>query len=320
MRTTDGSSFARRALAGVTTLLALGACATAPSAGPPVASATTMRVMTYNIFAGNDLERRSNLARVAALIDSLDVDVVFLQEVDRGTARSGGVDQAAVIAGTVGLRGVYGRAMDFDGGEYGIAILTRWPVHTWRVVPLDSAPPAGEAPAHEPRILLHAVVSAPGGDVHLLNTHLHHGADPAARHAQVLRVLAYVAEEVPRPAPIAFGGDLNATPDAAEVRALALFFRDTWRTCGSGDGFTFRSDRPTRRIDYVLLAGMDCTRAWVPDLETSDHRPVIVDVRTLDGTVPRAATGACAGPRGAHGEASALDPADTLLVGDGRGR
>lgn len=255
-----------------------------------------MRVMTYNIFAGNDLERRSNLSRVAALIDSLDVDVVFLQEVDRGTARSEGVDQAGVIAASTGLHGVFGRAMDFDGGEYGIAILTRWRVHTWRVVPLDAAPSAGDAPPHEPRILLHAVVSAPGGDVHLLNTHLHRGAEPAARHAQVLELMGYVADTVPRSARIVFGGDLNAAPDAAEVRALALFFRDAWRTCGTGDGHTFRSDRPTRRIDYVLLAGLECSRAWVPDLETSDHRPVIVDVRTSAIPVPRAAAGACAEP------------------------
>jgi endonuclease/exonuclease/phosphatase family metal-dependent hydrolase len=318
MRASDRSSFARRALAAATALLALGACATAPPAGPPPDPA--MRVMTYNIFAGNDLERRSNLSRVAALIDSLDVDVAFVQEVDRGTARSGGVDQAAVIAASAGLHGVFGRAMDFDGGEYGIAILTRWPVRTWRVVPLDAAPPDGEVSSHEPRILLHAIVAAPGGDVHLLNTHLHHGAEPAPRHAQVLRLLTYVAEAVPRPARIVFGGDLNAAPDAAEVRALTLFFRDAWRTCGTGHGHTFRSDNPTRRIDYVLLAGMDCSRVWVPDLQTSDHRPVIVDVRTSNVIVPRAAAGKDAEPRGARGEASALDRADTLLVGAGRGR
>jgi hypothetical protein len=66
------------AVAVVTALIA--SCATAPSPAPPTATSeaqATLRVMTYNIFAGNDLERQSNLARIAALIDSLSVDVVL---------------------------------------------------------------------------------------------------------------------------------------------------------------------------------------------------------------------------------------------------
>lgn len=263
----------------LTVLVVLTACAR-PPAGGPAPIAPTLRVMTYNIFAGNDLELRSNLARIAALIDSLDVDVVLLQEVDWRTARSGGVDQVGVLAELTGMHSVFGRAMDFGGGEFGNAILTRWPVRASRVVPLQvSVPIELEGKNYEPRNLLHVVVGTPNGAVHLITTHLDHQAQPVYRHTQLLQLLAYLAETVPRTEPIVIGGDLNAQPDASEVRALTLFFDDAWRICGTGEGHTFRSDRPAKRIDYILLAGLPCNRAWVPDTQVSDHRPVVVEVR-----------------------------------------
>jgi endonuclease/exonuclease/phosphatase family metal-dependent hydrolase len=258
---------------------ALAACAgTAPVAAPP--GALTLRVMTYNIFAGNDLERRSNLARVAALIDSLAVDIALLQEVDRRTARSGGVDQAATIAEHAGRHAVFGSSMAFDGGEYGNAIVSRWPATWWRVVPLDAAMPAapGASPA-EPRSLLHAVFATPAGDVHVLNTHLDHRPESPWRRAQIVELLAYVADSVPRYARVVFGGDLNATPDSPDARAFGAAFDDAWPACGTGPGDTFRADRPDRRIDYIKLARVTCTAAWVHATEASDHRPLIVDVR-----------------------------------------
>lgn len=271
-------------------LLVVGTCAPWPTPGLPPASAS-LRVMTYNVFAGNDLDRRSNLTRIAALIDSLGVDVALLQEVDRGTARSGRVDQAQVIAELTGMHVAFGPSMEFDGGEYGNAVLSRWPVRSARVLSFDATSPdaassdaatsaASDARSREPRSLLHVVIAAPGGALQVLNTHLDHGADPRWRHAQQLQLLAYVADSVPRSGRVVLGGDLNARPDTPGIRALKLFFSDAWAACGSGAGHTFRSDGPDRRIDYVFLAGARCSRAWVHDTQLSDHRPVIVDVRT----------------------------------------
>lgn len=270
----------RRIAALLALCVTLPACAS--SGAVPAARAVqpdTLRVMTYNIFAGNDLDRRSNLTRVAALIDSLRADIVFLQEVDRRTARSGGVDQAGVLAARTGMQAVFGRAMEFDGGEYGIAVLSRRPIRSSRVVPLEVARPAElTARPYEPRTLLHVVVDTRAGQLHLLNTHLDHQAEPAFRHPQLLQLLAYVADSVPRGAAVVLGGDLNAVPETTEVRALRIVFDDAWTRCGSGDGPTFRSDRPVRRIDYILLARTGCVAARVIDTLLSDHRPVVVDV------------------------------------------
>jgi endonuclease/exonuclease/phosphatase family metal-dependent hydrolase len=258
-----------RHVASAALLVVLAACAGRPAREP----APTLRVMTYNVFAGNDLSRQSNLTRVAALVDSLRIDVLFLQEVDRNTARSGGTDQAATMAMLTGMHAAFGRAMDFDGGEYGIAILSRWPIVQSRVLPLDDP---GVVPA-EPRIGLHVVIARHDRLLHLLNTHLDHGRDPVARHAQADRLLRFVADSI-RDLPLVTAGDLNAPPDAQELRALLSALYDAWPRCGRGAGHTFRSDRPDRRIDYVLLRGVTCTRAEVPGVMLSDHLPVVVDV------------------------------------------
>jgi endonuclease/exonuclease/phosphatase (EEP) superfamily protein YafD len=115
--------------------------------------------------------------------------------------------------------------------------------------------------------------------VHVLNTHLDHHADPVFRHPQFFRMLAHLAEAVPPGAPVILGGDLNAEPDAAEIRALRLELRDAWAECGEGPGYTFRADDPHRRIDYLWTRGLACTAAEVVPTLVSDHRPLVAELR-----------------------------------------
>jgi endonuclease/exonuclease/phosphatase family metal-dependent hydrolase len=259
--------------------LLLGGCGSLPPAGVP-GSTVGIRVATYNIRAGTDLQRRPNLDRVAALLDSLGVDVVLLQEVDRATARSGGIDQLGELSRITGMHGYFAPAMDFDGGEYGIALLSRFPLLGAEVVPL---PVEGHRELteryYEPRTLLHAVIDAPGGPIHLLNTHLDHHGEAIFRAPQIARILEHLSTRVPSDAAAILAGDLNAEPTAPELAPLLSRFSDAWAMCGDGPGLTYPADRPVRRIDYVLLRGLTCTAARVPATEVSDHRPVVVDLR-----------------------------------------
>src|SRR5688572_24043854 len=100
--------------------------------------AQPVRVLVYNIHAGKDASRIDNLERVAALIAERKADIALLQEVDRNTTRSGNVDQLAELQRRTGMNGAYGKALDFQGGEYGIAVLSRWPLRTIEVVPLQT--------------------------------------------------------------------------------------------------------------------------------------------------------------------------------------
>lgn len=234
--------------------------------------------MTFNIFAGNDLDRQSNLARVAALIDSVGADVVFMQEVDRRTARSGGVDQPGELARLTGLPVEFGASMSFDGGEFGNAVLTRYPVTSRRLVRYTRSDSVTE-----PRSLLHLVVTTGAGPLHLIATHVDHRPNSAARAGQLRELEQYIARNVAAGGRLVVGGDLNARPDAPELAGLLQRLTDAWAACGAGDGHTFRSDAPDRRIDYILLGGVGCTHARVHATRTSDHRPVIVHIELPPG-------------------------------------
>lgn len=125
--------------------------------------APKIRVASFNIAAG----KVSDMTAIAKAIRAMNVDVVALQEVDKLTARNGRVDQAAELAKLTGMQAVFGRAIDFDGGEYGLAFLSRYPLHDAVIYPL----PSGQ---REQRIAFSAKVDVPEfpAPITLFNTHL----------------------------------------------------------------------------------------------------------------------------------------------------
>jgi endonuclease/exonuclease/phosphatase family metal-dependent hydrolase len=245
----------------------------------PGARDSTYTIVSFNIRAGTDLNGEPSLNRVAALLDSLAADVVLLQEVDRATRRSGGVDQLAELRRLTGMHGVFGRAIDFDGGEYGIAMLSRWPVLESAVVALRAELPGGLThEAYEARILLHVLLDSPWGALPVLNTHLSHQAFGTYRRQELVGFLGELHRRAGRTGVAIVGGDFNAVPGTDEIEAVTLALADAWELCGEGDGRTYPSDEPVRRIDYVFLRGAGCTVARVHPTTISDHRPLVVEV------------------------------------------
>ncbi len=86
-----------------------------------------LRILTYNVHHCQGTDGKFDYNRIAKIINDLRPDVVALQEVDRKTNRSSGVDQAAVLAELTGLHHAFDRAIDFDSAQYGLAILSRLP-------------------------------------------------------------------------------------------------------------------------------------------------------------------------------------------------
>ena len=241
----------------------------------------TVRVLVYNIHAGKDAAGQGNLEQVAALVKSTDADVVLLQEVDRGTGRSGKVDQVQVLIDRTEFEGAFGRTLDYDGGEYGIAALSKDGVSYQDTVALPVSPPQARAGgSHEPRGVLITIVRTRLGRWQALNTHLDASAGDEYRQQEADRIRDLLRERRIIGLPIMVGGDFNATPDSAVVKKLLGFgLRDAWTECGQGDGFTFPADKPIKRIDYLFLTGaLTCSAAQVIDTAISDHRPLLVTV------------------------------------------
>ena len=225
----------------------------------------SMRVLVYNIHAGKDAQGVDNLDRVAALIREVKPDLVLLQEVDRNTARSAGVDQLAVLERQTGLHGRFGKSLDYQGGEYGIATLSRWPIENHHIVPLRVEPPQPRAGgAIEPRIAL--VVDTGGHRV--LNTHLDASGEDVYRLQeveQILRTIRNVQVEMA-------GGDFNAEPGS---RVYQRIEEAGLSDCGPATGLTFPAHQPVKRIDYLFLGKGRCRGAEVLQSQASDHRPVL---------------------------------------------
>lgn len=264
-------------------LLLTAACATPRPDTAAAPAWRELRVLVLNMHAGADAAGARNLDRVAALVGETAADVVLLQEVDSVTRRSGGVDQAAELARSTGFHARFGNALAYQGGGYGIATLSRFPVRSSRLIRLPVDPPQERSGgSREPRGVLHVIVETPGGPLHVLNTHLDPSGDDRWRRQEGDSVLAVARRLAADGLPVLAGGDFNATPDSDAQRALrAGGLRDLWPGCGSGDGLTYPASGPTKRIDYLYAvgAGVECSAARVVRSDASDHLGVLFVLR-----------------------------------------
>lgn len=246
--------------------LALG-CASAPRGG---ARDVALRVVSYNVRHGRGMDDSVDLARTAGVLRALRPDIVGLQEVDRSVRRSGAVDQAATLGGALGMQHAFGAFMPYQGGEYGLAILSRFPV--------VRATPIRLPDGNEPRVALAAELRLPDGRTLVtVNVHFDWVEDDRFRLAQAT-ALAAVLDTLQHP--FVLLGDFNDEPGS---RTLDLF-RGRALQVGKppSDRFTFSSTAPTKEIDFVFVAP---TRAWstngarpVTERVASDHRPVLAEV------------------------------------------
>ena len=253
-------------------LLALGAVG-CQSAGK-AATSNTFRVMTYNIHHGEGLDRKVDLQRIADLIKHEQADIVALQEVDKGVQRTAKRDCPAELAALTGMTCVFSNNYHYQGGDYGNAVLTRFPVKHWTNHHYKMLRPG------EPRGLLQVVLEVHGRELVFLDTHLDARRDDAERWSSAAEL-----EEALQPyrdQPMIFCGDFNDTPDSRTCQKLAQQFTDTWKAIGEGDGFTIPAEKPRKRIDYIWTSkepAIQALKIWVPESEASDHRPVMAEFK-----------------------------------------
>ncbi len=218
------------------------------------------------------MDGKVDVQRIAALIMTERADIVALQEVDKCTARTARRDLGAELAALTGLTCVFSNNYSFQGGEYGNAILSRFPVLQATNLHYQKVNET------EQRGLLQVTLDVQGRKFAFLATHIDHRRDDAARWSNVAEIERLMATH--HNLPVILCGDFNDVPTSRVYRRLSESFDDTWAKIGQGDGFTIPADKPNRRIDYIWVykhQPLIPLRAWVPASEASDHRPVVAE-------------------------------------------
>lgn len=252
-------------------LLFLSSVAFAQPAPAPV----PFRVLSYNIHHGEGLDGRLDLERIAKLIIDSRADIVGLQEVDRGVERTQKRDLPAELAKLTGLHVHFEKNIAHQGGEYGNATLSRFPIKRAKNTHYKLLAP------REQRGVLQLVLDVHGREVLFLNTHLDVGRDEAQRLSSIEELRALVAAAEKQNLPVILLGDFNAAPDSRTIAATKTFLTDTWDLVGRGPGFTIPVRNPTRRIDFIFItpASLEPRSISVLQSEASDHLPLIAELQ-----------------------------------------
>ena len=149
-------------------------------------TSSRLTVASYNIHGGVGRDGRRDVERVARVIESLDADIIALQEVETRRASAGEALQMDVLGHLVGLEAISAPTIERDDGHYGNALLTRLPVRAVRKLDLTFG-------RREPRGAIDVDFDIAGTPLRVIGTHL--GLTPRERRHQVQRILETVADQ-----------------------------------------------------------------------------------------------------------------------------
>ena len=248
----------------------------------PVALGISKRVVTYNVHRCLGGDGRVSPTRIARVLERLDADVVALQELDSGHARTRGEDQLALIAKILGMHAYFCPAVTSGDSQYGHGVLSREPIRLLRRAVL----PKGGRNRAEPREALWVTVPWLGQEVQLLSTHLGLGAaEQASQVAHLLepKWLGGIGTDQP----VVLCGDMNFPPGSAAYRQISGKLHDVQAHApGHTAQRTFPARWPLRRIDHIFVSShfeVCGVRVPVDDLTrvASDHLPLAADLKLL---------------------------------------
>lgn len=243
--------------------------------GPPLRAGNpkkTIRVMTYNIHVGVGMDKKLDLERVADVIENEHPDLVGLQEVDRGVKRTELRDEILELAKLTGMDFAFAHNLDYQGGQYGVAILSRLPIKRIDHRKYENLREA------ERRGMIRVEVELAGRTINFVTTHLDYQFDDGRlfETEQMLKFLAGIK------GPLIVVGDFNDAPSGNAYKLMLGRFDDAWAGGANKDeGLSYPADKPVKRIDYVFTRRADrlkAKKAWLVNTLASDHLPVVADI------------------------------------------
>jgi len=232
----------------------------------------TLRIMTYNIHVGVGMDKKLDLKRIADVINKEKPDLVGLQEVDRGVKRTEGKDEIAELAALTRMDYAFAHNLDFQGGQYGVAILSRFLLKN-----VDHRMFENKREA-ERRGMLHVQVELDNQVINFVTTHLDYQYEDG-RVFETEQMLKFLTEVK---GPLIIVADMNDEPTGDAYKMMVPNFDDAWvASRAKGEGFSFPADKPIKRIDYIFYraAELKAKRAEVVETLASDHVPVLAELQ-----------------------------------------
>lgn len=226
----------------------------------------SIRLMSYNIRNAKGLDDITDYDRIANIIKNVAPDIIGIQELDSVTGRSKGVDVLDVLSRETLMYSTYAASIDYDGGKYGIGILSKEkPINVIKV-PLPCR--------NEPRMLLIVELE----NYYFGNTHFSLNADDRMKAVEIIK---REVKKLNEDKPFFLVGDINATPESEVVKS----FMSEFKSLVPSNQYTIPADNPTKCIDYIF--GHNGAVGWSPltdkgvidESVASDHRPLYADVR-----------------------------------------
>lgn len=232
-------------------------------------SQNTLRLMTYNIRNATGMDDVSDVQRTANVIINASPDVVAVQEVDSMTNRSGRKYVLGEIAKRTRMYGYFAPAIDYDGGKYGIGLLTRQVPLRLQTIPLPGREEA------------RALILAEFENYIYCCTHLSLTEEDRMESLKIVKDFTASCKK-----PLFLAGDLNAEPESDFIKELQKDFQ----ILSNAGELTFPASEPQETLDYIVTPKRDAAGFKVVSARVlnepvaSDHRPVLVELNTVGKT------------------------------------
>lgn len=239
-----------------------------------------LRVATYNVHGCVGTDRQRSEPRIAAVIAELEVDVIGLQELDLNRPRSARVDQAEIIAAELGWHRHFHAAVRSADGDYGHAILSRYPLSVRRTACLPGVAPFF---CRETRAAIGMDVATDFGRVRVINTHLGLGRRERLLQAKFLTSVEWLEADADG-APVILLGDFNSLPGSRAHQTLTRHLRDVRRLIRPAPPCrTFPTAFPALAVDHIFVSAdlqplsLKVHRTSLSRV-ASDHFPLIAEL------------------------------------------
>ena len=239
-----------------------------------------LRVATYNVHGCVGMDGLCSEDRIAEVIASMSADIVGLQELDLGRARSSHADQAALIATQLGWKYHFHPAMRSGEEQYGNAIVSRFPIELKRAAEMPGTPPWY---CREQRIAIWMQAETDLGPVHIINSHFGLGYNERRLQAQLIIGPTWLGS-VPPNEPAILLGDFNSVRSSHAYRLIGAHLRDVRTLVRPAGAFpTFPTRFPSLAVDHIFVnpalspIQLNVHRTPLARL-ASDHFPLVCEL------------------------------------------